>query len=240
MKCKIILSLLSGVILVTGTGLILARYAENERIEQKKERLTQEKRLLNNILYSVENCVAPCWQDILPGQSKEVEYQSISEKLSQEGLTFRHKSSEDNYTVYSWFDPKDAVYLYIHITSEGIIDRITFSKIDLISVENLFYFLGQPDYYASEYIWDIETIITLDLVYVEEGIVIMFEGIRPGPDTSDCYLDLSKLRVREINLVSPSEPQKMLADSLLDYPRNLIKPWAGSDAVRIQKCFPER
>ena len=241
MKQKVVWIAFLSLVLIIGTGLILAYQIKSERVAEEKERVAQEKDLLNQIFFSGVDCTAPCWQGLVPGQSNADAYPRLAEKLAEKGFVFRYESNGDDYTVYSWFDPQKDINLFVHIDSEETIDRITFSKINLIHVENLFAFLGEPDYYASVLFRDIEGVITLDFLYVEKGAVISFEGVYPNQETADCYLDLSKLQVWKIYLVRSSKPNNMLEDSLRNFSSsNSIQPWAGINALHIQGCISKQ
>lgn len=221
--------------IIVGIGFVLT--------QQKNRRVAQERELLNQIFFSTVDCTAPCWRGLIPGQPGLDEYYDLANVLEESGAVLRHETHEDDYIVYNWFYPESDVYLYIDIIDTiGNINRISFSNLRISNVDSLFTLLGEPNYYASRLIRDIEAIISLEFMYAEENTVIIFEGIRPNQETDDCYLDLSALQIREVYFVQSSTPSQMLEDSFSRYypSSEAIQPWAGVEAIRIYGCVPKR
>ncbi|MCA9933752.1 MAG: hypothetical protein KC415_07510 [Anaerolineales bacterium] len=242
MKQKVVWITFLSLLLIIGTGLVLAYQIKSKRVAEEKERVAQERELLNQIFFSGADCTAPCWQGLVPGQSGSNEYRILAQKLKEDDVTFRSEDIGDDYTVYSWFDSENEVYFYIYFDVIGQLHTIFFSGLNITNIGSLFTLLGEPDYYASKYIQDIETVITLEFLYVDEGAVVIFKGVRPNQETNDCYLDPSNLSIRQVSLVSSSNPLNMLADSFRKYYSSFdpIQPWAGIEAIRIHGCVPKQ
>lgn len=208
----------------------------------KTEVNAQEKDLLNQIFNSEVNCNTPCWKGLTPMKSGEADYENLAANLEENGLFFRYTSTEDESTVYSWFDPENETYFFISLDGQKLVQRIYYRGFILSSLDNLFKVLSEPDYYASELRWDIHEYVTLDLLYLEEGVVISFLGLHPDQVSEECLLDLSNWETIQINLVKSNSPEKMLEDSLnSDYSlKDPTQPWDGLDKIRVQNCVPTK
>lgn len=232
---------------ILGVGLVLIFYLRAEMNHQKVLIDQKAERLLKQILYSQEDCTAPCWRELVPGQLGMDTYQRMAYELEESGFVLRYTSEGLNrelydgqeYTVHSWFDPKEELYFYIYIDAAGYVQHIYFSDITLTSLDNLFTILNEPDYYIAEYGVDIHSYVTLVLLYVEEGIVIRFQGMDLNQLTDDCRLHLSKLQTIIISLVAPGDPVEMLKDSIyrIDLPPRPIQSWTEQNDIQVQGCL---
>jgi hypothetical protein len=233
MKNRSVLLFSFALVLVLCIGFLLIHNLKLEKASQEKERL-------NQIFYSNADCTVPCWQGLIPGQSRANEYQLLTYELEEKGFTFSHGDSGENYNVYSWVDPESELYLLIYVDEENI-QKIRFASNNLGKTENIFEVLGEPDYYASSYIKDIEAVISLDLIYPDKGVVINISHIEPSEITDNCNLNLETSRshtVPIVDFVKAQDAFQMLRDSgKTQYlAPNFVQEWTGLDAIHVYGC----
>lgn len=212
---------------------------------------------ISDFLISNEACSLPCWHNIYPGSSTELDFQDImansDEKIFSELYHYQSQSSE-NY--YQWYDSINQFYGTLYIDENGIASIIyldlvpTNVKWNSLRLEELIEELGTPDAYsASVYLEPHGNFVfSISWLYYDLGLII-HGGEFPFTELSSAFLPSCEVAITSVNnlrvfmnIVNPEALREAIeADPKPFYlsTANRFEPWSVTETIRLTECWPD-
>lgn len=206
--------------------------------------LTSDDRL-EMIFASNPDCSAPCWNNIIPGQTSETElFEAAVAAPSGQFGDFELSPSASLATEGTWhsWDVKDAELKGSALIRDGHVSLMLFQPTSELLLEPVFNVLSNPDHYIAVYSPGERPFVSLVLFYVAKGVVVSSRIWWNSVVHDDCQFDInSTMTVDDIYLVEPEESPVQLTSNIYSLSHlSGIDPsgWAADNSLTIQRCPP--
>jgi hypothetical protein len=247
----IILIMVTIVVTITASSWAFLSFWEEHQKAQELDRQEQMIRL-HQVLRSDDHCYAPCWQGLIPGQSRQADYQRFVETATRQGYYLRHESQISNNKIqYTWVNDESDLVIFISMVDDTLV-YIDIAGLRSVKGSMLLYALGPPSHYSSEWVRDIGATVSTHFYYEDKGIYIKFNGVDPRYYVDDnCRLmpqppfsltannPLLPLEVWRLYFVEPNSSYEMRANAFGEelVRGTVFRKWDGLDNIIVSNCF---
>ncbi len=202
------------------------------------------KEQLQTILQSTTSCTAPCWQNIVPGESNENDFLARVEDLPKhEFHDLRNQKSDIRRTYYVWENRvtdyggalelrngKIAYFMFQHLNKE-------------LTLEATIEVLGLPDAYVASVAPGESVLFDLNLIFVEEGVIVNSRIVPYDPPPSvfqpSCSVTMTTdIPVSKIYLTEPFASASDTIHNLSGLIPAFEEPqtWPGFGLIELTSC----
>lgn len=202
---------------------------------------------LDYILRSNDDCAAPCWQMMIPGQSTQEEFLDLVEMSpSKQFAEMNQGALQVEGVVYSWDDDVYESFNQIRIYEERI-RLIGFQpksrSITLAMLQNI---LGSPTAYGASQLGVEKVYIQMILIYEVDGTVIEIWIPATERDIniakSNCEFEIDwevPLEKVWIYFVAPNSAEEMVQYGPIggfNNPNHKPQVWVDENPIKLTQC----
>lgn len=202
---------------------------------------------LTSIARSSDECLAPCWQTIVPGQSSQEEFLKLVENMPSERLDDLYQTAlKPEGIEYTWHDNVYGFFNRIRIL-EGRVKLLGFQprsrEYTFSTIESIW---GDPSFYKALRLGVDKAYIQIILIYEDQGVVIELwipitaSELEQSLDNCEFEIDWeTHLEKVWIYLVEPGTAETMVQNSPIgDYhkPSHKPQPWTDENLIKLTLC----
>ncbi|MCC6605185.1 MAG: hypothetical protein IT327_18400 [Anaerolineae bacterium] len=208
------------------------------------QRYLSPKGQLQTILHSTSGCSAPCWQDILPGESTENDFLSRIKSLPEhEFHDLRDQRIDIQRTYYVWENRETDYVGALEIRNDEIA-YIIFQHLDKeLMLESTIELLGLPDAYVATVAPGESALFDLNLIFVEEGVIVNsrivpYDTLSSAFQPSCSVTVTADIPVSEIYLTEPFASASDTIHNLSGLIPAFEEPqtWPGFGLIELTSC----
>lgn len=198
---------------------------------------------LEAVVKSSTNCIAPCWNGLIPGKSNKRDFLMLVDEIDQERFANLRRTElwYKNSIGYQW---NDRTYLFvgaIGIERDQLV-YLSFRRLDKLTIETIFEVLGYPDFYTAEVSVGESYLLELNLLYEKQGVIthiIVTPFKQPVSMFSQptCQIKVEMdMPIQEIYLVETDSATEMLETVYPFISSNSPQPWINGDLIPVTDC----